>query len=142
MPGKLEVRRTLFLKASPGKVWRALTDARIAPRYYYGMRGRFSLRKGGGFSYLALGEEMIRGRVLSIEPKRKLTTSFAFTKLARDAPSKVTFEVRRFGKATQLTFVHDGFRGNTTTYRWAGGWWDWVLSGFKTLVETGGQLKA
>lgn len=142
MRGKLEVRRTLFVKASPEKVWRMLTDARLTPRYYYGMRGRFSLRRGGEFSYLALGEEMIRGRVLSIEAKRKLVTTFAFTKLPRDGSSKVTFEVRRFGRATRLTFVHDGFSRATTTYRWAAEWWDWVLSGLKTLVETGGPLQA
>lgn len=144
VPGKLELRWTLYVDAPPRRVWRALTDPRMTPKYYYGLRLRARLRRGGEFCYTGAsgkGDPMILGRILRIDPGRRLVTTYSIAKLS-DRPSVVTFEVSPFGRVTRLAFRHTGFQGRSTTFRWVCGGWAWILSGLKTLVESGKPLRA
>jgi hypothetical protein len=43
---------------------------------------------------------------------------------------------------SKLTVVHDGFDGETNTYRRAAGGMPFILSGLKTLLETGEPMGA
>jgi uncharacterized protein YndB with AHSA1/START domain len=143
--GKLELRRTVYIHAPPRKVWEALTEPRLTPKYYYGLRLRTRPRRGGDCSYVGgtgRGDPVIVGRVAQLVPGRKLVATFAFAKLPEDGASRVTFEVHPFGRSTRLAFRHSGFRGRSTTFRWVSGGWDWILSGLKTFVETGRPLRA
>lgn len=144
MRGKRELRWTIYLNAQPRKVWRALTDPSLTPHYYYGLRLRARLRRGGEFSYTGgsgKGDPLILGRILQIEPGRRLVTTYSIAKLS-ERPSRVTFEIHPFGRVTRLAFRHSGFRGRSITFRWVRGGWAWILSGLKTLVETGTPLRA
>jgi hypothetical protein len=42
--------------------------------------------------------------------------------------------------AVRLTCTHDGFEGETGTYRSVAGGWPLIVSGLKTLLETGELL--
>ena len=42
---------------------------------------------------------------------------------------------------SKLTVVHDGFDGETNTFRQAAGGMPYILSGLKTLLETGEPLQ-
>jgi hypothetical protein len=52
----------------------------------------------------------------------------------------VTWEIEPRGEVCKLTLVHDDFDGITETYRQVGRGWNPVLSGLKTLLETGKPL--
>lgn len=55
--------------------------------------------------------------------------------------STVTFEILQLGEACKLTLIHEGLAaGDRLTDGIFRGWSE-ILSGFKTLVETGEQLK-
>ena len=44
------------------------------------------------------------------------------------------------GDACRLTLIHDDFEGETKTYREVEHGWSQILSGLKTLIETGQSL--
>lgn len=61
--------------------------------------------------------------------------------LASDKPSRVTWEIEPAeGRVSKLTVVHDQFEQDSATYAHVAGGWMWVLSGLKTLLETGEPL--
>ena len=64
--------------------------------------------------------------------------------LAAEDPSRVTWEIEPLDNGvSKLTLVHDEFRGDSATFREVmGPGWALVLSGLKTLLETGEPLAA
>jgi hypothetical protein len=58
-----------------------------------------------------------------------------------ESPSRCTWSIEPRGDATLLTLTHDEFDGETSTYRSVAHGWVPVLSGLKTLLETGKRLE-
>jgi uncharacterized protein YndB with AHSA1/START domain len=85
--------------------------------------------------------------VLECDPPRRLVhawTSAYDPELAAEEPSRVTWEIEsREDGLTLLTVVHDRLEGAPKTAAGvAGEGWMYVLSGLKTLLETGEPLAA
>jgi hypothetical protein len=59
---------------------------------------------------------------------------------AKDRPSRVTWTIQKLGEVCKLNLRHDGFDGESATYKSTGQGWNPVLSGLKTLLETGKPL--
>jgi len=89
--------------------------------------------------------------VTSLRPARSrpaATSRLAMTfdarwddEVAADPPSRITWEIEPAGDGlSKLTVVHDGFAGETNTYGQVGGGMPYILSGLKTLLETGQPL--
>jgi activator of Hsp90 ATPase-like protein len=60
--------------------------------------------------------------------------------LSSGSATVVTWEIEPRGGTCKLTLVHDDFDGETATYKSVGTGWNPVLSGLKTLLETGKPL--
>ena len=103
---------------------------------------------------LALGcpEVIIDGEVVEVDPPRKLVQTWRMTmtpELAAEAFTRLTYELEPVrGGVTRLTVTHDltgapmfaaVLRGRCESDG-AGGGWSEILSGLKTLLETGEQL--
>jgi DNA-binding transcriptional ArsR family regulator/uncharacterized protein YndB with AHSA1/START domain len=136
---------TTIIRTTPDALWNALTNSDVTPLYYYGSKVNNGAAKGAQFNYFAPdgGGEWIKGTILEYEAPRRLVTSFqGFWEPAmqEDAPSRVTYEIEQQGEFCKLTVVHDEFYGETATYHGAGGGWPGILSGLKTLLETGKPL--
>lgn len=133
------------IKTTPEKLWTALTDGSMTPLYYYGGALKTSLKKGTDFNYMAPdGSVMCGGEVIESIPLKKLVTSFTGNwdpAMKADAPTRVTYEIEQQGDCCRLTLVHDDFDGATATYERVGGGWPGILSGLKTLLETGKPLE-
>ncbi len=85
--------------------------------------------------------------VLEFDPPRRLVHSWVSLydpELAEEEPSRVTWELERTeGGVCKLTVVHDRLQGAPRTAEHVSGeGWMRVLSGLKTLVETGEPLAA
>ena len=52
----------------------------------------------------------------------------------------ISWEIEPRGEVCKLTLTHDDFDGITDTYKQVGPGWNPVLSGLKTLLETGQPL--
>lgn len=87
---------------------------------------------------------MLEGEVLESDPPRRLVHTFLAThdeEMGRERPSRVTWEIEASGPVCKLTLVHDDFDGETKTFKSTGPGWNPVLSGLKTLLETGTPLE-
>ncbi len=58
-----------------------------------------------------------------------------------DEPTRVTYELEPVGNLVKLTLTHEGFDGETETYRMVREGWTPIFDGLKTLLETGQPLE-
>jgi uncharacterized protein YndB with AHSA1/START domain len=133
----------LFIKASPEQIWDALVDPELTSKYFYGSRititpdGRVSTSPDGS-------ENWGDSEVLEWDPPRKLVhgwRSLYDPELAAEGTSRVTWEIEPGdGGVTKLTLVHDQLEDAPKTAESVSGGWMLVLSGLKTLLETGESL--
>lgn len=135
------------VRATPAEVWQALTDGAVTPAYYYGFRAEYGdLAAGTPYRYTAGGGDVITGTVLEVEPGARLKATFAgHWDPAVDAlgESTVTFTVSEpfamLAGVTMLSCVHEGLPAGPAADSLEVGWVA-ILSGLKTLLETGAPM--
>lgn len=135
----------VFIKADAPTIWRALTDPNMTAQYYYGSKIDSDLKHGSPLRYMVPGDDavMLDGTIVEIDPPHKLVTTFAAhwePDFKGDRPSRVTYEITPIGGMCKLTLIHDDFDGETATFKAVAGGWSMILSGLKTLIETGKPL--
>jgi uncharacterized protein YndB with AHSA1/START domain/DNA-binding transcriptional ArsR family regulator len=137
---------TTLIRTTAEALWNALTDPKMTPLYYYGFAVDHGGSPGSRFDYIAPGGEGvagIKGEIVEMTPPKRLVTTFQGfwdPAMQADAPSRVTYEIEQLGAVCKLTVIHDEFAGETATYHGVGGGWPGILSGLKTLLETGQPL--
>ena len=135
----------LFIRATPEQVWEAITNPDLVQQYFYGVRVEIAdgRRRVHGPDGELWGEEP----VIECEPPRRLVHGWRSTydpELAGEPESRVSWTIDPQGEhGCRLTLVHDHLeRSPKTAASVAGEGWMLVLSGLKTLVETGQPLSA
>lgn len=135
----------LYIAAPADRVWSAITDGSLTERYFFGSRVKSTFKPGAPIDWSAGGMKMIDGSVVSVEQGEKLVVSQRALwdeKVAKDPAAQVTWQLTKLGPATtKLTLLHDGLDANSATYEQSTGGWPVVLSGLKTLLETGKPLE-
>jgi uncharacterized protein YndB with AHSA1/START domain/DNA-binding transcriptional ArsR family regulator len=133
-----------IIKTTPQKLWQALTDGKITPAYYYGSTFEGEVKAGSEYRYVAPdGGQILSGKIIEVNAPHKLVATFKgewMPGMENDAPTRVTYEIQQQGDCCRLTLTHDEFEGETATYQNTGGGWPGILSGLKTLLETGQSL--
>ncbi len=137
----------LAIRATPQQVWHALTDGSVTPAYYVGFTAEYGdLTPGTSYRYTAGGGDVITGEILEVEPGRKLVTTFNGSwapDVAELPTSTVAFEVFEpfmpMPGVTFLSCVHTGLPDTEAAAQLEIGWVS-ILSGLKTLLETGQPL--
>jgi uncharacterized protein YndB with AHSA1/START domain/DNA-binding transcriptional ArsR family regulator len=135
----------VYIRTTPERLWQAITLPEYTRRYYYGGHFESSWRPGDPYrTFLPDGSTPFEGTILEADPPRRLVFSFHYSgdpDTRAEQPSRVTWEIAPMGEMCKLTVVHDGFApGELATYRRVGGGWPYILSGLKTLLETGEPL--
>ena len=131
----------VYIAATPERVWRALTESEFTKQYYYGNTVESDWKPGSPMVYRNPdGTESIECEVIEADPPRRLVHTFFFPG-TEESPSRCTWSIEPRGEATLLTLTHDEFDGETATYRSVAHGWVPVLSGLKTLLETGKPLE-
>jgi uncharacterized protein YndB with AHSA1/START domain len=130
----------VFIKATPERIWEAITTPEFTERYFYG--ARIETKDGRRVSHGPNGELWGDEPVLESDPPRKLVHGWRSQydpELAAEEPSRVTWEIEpQEGGYSLLTVTHDRLEGAPkTAASVAGPGWMMVLSGLKTLLETG-----
>jgi uncharacterized protein YndB with AHSA1/START domain len=134
----------VFIRATADEIWEAITRPEFTVKYFYGTRVESDLAVGSPFLYRAgaSDEVLVDGEVLESDPPKRLTVSWRFLydpELAAEEPSRVTWEIEPNDEGyCKLTAVHSEL-GEKTAEHVAGGW-PWIVSGLKTLLETGKPL--
>jgi uncharacterized protein YndB with AHSA1/START domain len=133
---------SVFIKATPDQVWDAITKPEFTEKYFYGSRVTVTPAEYRGLN--AEGGDLVVGEVFEHDPPRRLAHSWRAlydpATAAEDA-SRVTWALEpQDGGVTKLTVVHDRLEGAPATAASVAGGWSYVLSGLKTLLETGQPL--
>jgi uncharacterized protein YndB with AHSA1/START domain len=134
------------IRGDAAAIWRSLVDGAITPAYYVGFEADFDLTPGTGYRYTAGGGDMINGTVVEVDPGHRLVTTFNGhwdPAVAALPESTVTFTIGDTAMpmpgVTLLTCVHENLPDTEVTTHLELGWVT-ILSGLKTLVETGAPM--
>jgi uncharacterized protein YndB with AHSA1/START domain len=132
----------IYVRTTPEALWDALTDPARTARYFLGARVESTWKTGAPVLYLVDGKANTAGEVVEADPPRRLVTTWnhTFDDGVTEGPSRVTWEIEPIGASCRLRLVHDDFHGTTRVFEAAGRGWPLVLSGLKSLLETGEPL--
>lgn len=134
-------RYEIYIRTTPEKLWEALTDGEITRKYYYGAPVESTFEPGDPILYKHHDDDsvtMISGEVIEAVPGKRLVHTFSFHN--DDPPSTVRYEIEENDGTCKLTLTHE-FDEINKTYRAVEDGWNPILSGLKTLLETGEPLR-
>lgn len=153
----------VYIKTNPQAVWDAITQPEWSERFGYGGRVEYELRPGGSFRAVATADMkqagaamgfdvpdvMVDGEIIEVDPPKRLVQTWRMLMdptMAAEGFTRLTYELDESqGGVTRLTVTHElgtasglaSLVAGDQENQGAGGGWNWVLSGLKTLIETG-----
>src|SRR5689334_22234805 len=141
--GTMEKVFEIYIKTTPERLWEAITDPEMRKKYTLGMVGKSDWKPGSryeGGSPTAPGL-LLEGENLEVDPPRRLVQSFRALwgeDVKKEGTSRVTWAIEPIGDSCRLTVTHDQLREGANDQLYGG--WPMILSGLKTLLETGQLL--
>jgi uncharacterized protein YndB with AHSA1/START domain len=138
----------IFIKATAVQIWDAITRPELTSLYFHGSRVETTGEAGTAIRYYAPDGSTLWGdeKVLESDPPRLLVVSWRSLfdpELAIEQPSRVSWEIEsQEGGLSKLTVTHDRLEGSPKTAQSVAGGWMFILSGLKTVLETGKPLLA
>jgi uncharacterized protein YndB with AHSA1/START domain len=135
----------IYIRATPEQVWQGITDTEFRRQYFFGSTFESTLEPGSPLrSHSPDGELWGDDIVLECDPPHLLSHSWRSLwdpDAVDEPPSRVTWRVEeQDGGITKLTVVHDQLEHSPATARGVSGGWALVISGLKTVLETGAPL--
>jgi uncharacterized protein YndB with AHSA1/START domain len=136
----------VFIRATPEQVWEGITNPEFTQRYFYGSVIESTYEVGASYDGWAADRSVqyVDGEVLEADPPRRLVTTWRAlydAETAAEPFSRVSWEIESTSdRVTKLTVVHDRLEASPKTAENVAGGWSFVLSGLKTLLETGEPL--
>jgi uncharacterized protein YndB with AHSA1/START domain len=153
--GALTVFET-YIKTTPERLWDAITDPDMRAKYSFGVRTESKWTPGSDYKSSVPGRmlssvepattwqtggEIVAGENLEVEPPRRLVQSFQALwsdEVKNAGTSRVTWEIEPVGSSCRLRVTHDRLADDANSELYGG--WPMILSGLKTLLETGELL--
>ena len=139
---------SVFIRATPEQVWDGITKPEFTTRYFHGTKIDSTFEPGAPYLSVAGegGDTLVDGEVLESDPPRLLKHTWRALydpETASEPHSRVTWEIEpQKGGVTKLTVTHDQLEAAPKTAVSVAGGWSYVLSGLKTLLETGEPLES
>ena len=133
----------IYIKTTPERLWEAITDRDQRRRYSFGIEVESDWTQGSRYEGVHPGAPgaLLEGENLELDPPRRLVQSFTALwsdDVKAEGTSRVTWEIEPIGDSCRLTVTHDQLREGGNDEIWGG--WPQILSGLKTLLETGEPL--
>jgi uncharacterized protein YndB with AHSA1/START domain/DNA-binding transcriptional ArsR family regulator len=133
----------IFIKATPERLWEAITDPKMRAKYSFGVETNSDWTPGSKYTASVPGViDIAEGENVEVDPPRRLVQTFNALwsdEVKAEGTSRVTWEIEPVGDdSCRLTVVHDELRPGAHGELYGG--WPQILSGLKTLLETGETL--
>jgi uncharacterized protein YndB with AHSA1/START domain len=133
----------IYIKTTPERLWEAITDRDLRSKYSFGVGVTSDWTPGSRYEgvHQQAGIAISEGENLEVEPPRRLVQSFAALwsdDVKAEGTSRVTWEIEPVGDSCRLTVTHDQLREGASEELYGG--WMMILSGLKTLLESGELL--
>jgi len=132
----------IYIKTTPQRLWEAITDPEQRATYSFGVQVRSDWTPGSSYTSGVPGVvEIAAGDNLVVDPPRLLVQSYDALwsdQVKAQGTTRVTWEIEQVGDSCRLTVVHDQLPETANAELYGG--WPMILSGLKTLLETGERL--
>ncbi|MBI1358111.1 MAG: metalloregulator ArsR/SmtB family transcription factor [Acidobacteria bacterium] len=137
----------IYIKTTPERLWQAITDPALRRKYNFGVVVESDWTPGSSYRGLAGGQTVspamaiLEGENVEVDPPRRLVQTFRALwsdDVKAEGTSRVTWEIQQVADSCRLTVVHDQLREGANEELFGG--WMMILSGLKTLLETGEEL--
>jgi uncharacterized protein YndB with AHSA1/START domain len=132
----------IYIKTTPDRLWEAITNSEMRAKYNFGVGISSDWTAGSSYeSAHPAGVDIAAGENLEVEPPRRLVQSMTALwsdEVKSEGTSRVTWEIEPVGDSCRLTVVHDQLSDGANDELYGG--WPMILSGLKTLLETGELL--
>jgi uncharacterized protein YndB with AHSA1/START domain len=130
----------IYIKTTPERLWEAITDSQLRQRYNFGVGVSSDWAPGSRYEAVhpRAGFAISEGENLEVDPPNRLVQTFRALwsdEVRAAGTSRVTWEIRQVASSCQLTVIHDRLPENANPELYGG--WPMILSGLKTLIETG-----
>jgi uncharacterized protein YndB with AHSA1/START domain len=132
----------IYIKTTPERLWEAITDGEMRKKYSFGVGTESEWTQGSEYRSSVPGViDIASGENLEVDPPRRLVQSFRALwseDVEREGTSRVTWEIEPVGDSCRLAVTHDQLDEDANNELYGG--WPMILSGLKTLLETGERL--
>ena len=133
----------IYIKTTPERLWEAITDSELRSRYTFGVGVESEWTNGSSYraEHRQAGITISEGENLEVDPPRRLVQSFNALwsdHVKAAGTSRVIWEIEQVEDSCRLTVIHDQLPDDANPELYGG--WPMILSGLKTLLETGETL--
>jgi uncharacterized protein YndB with AHSA1/START domain len=133
----------IYIKTTPERLWEAITDGEMRQKYSFGVAVDSDWTPGSKYTARHPGAGILisDGVNLEVDPPRRLVQTFTAhwgEDVESEGESRVTWEIEPVGDSCRLLVTHDRLREGANDQLYGG--WMMILSGLKTLLETGELL--
>jgi DNA-binding transcriptional ArsR family regulator/uncharacterized protein YndB with AHSA1/START domain len=133
----------IYIKTTPERLWEAITDDEQRRIYSFGVGVASDWTPGARIEtfHPGAGVAIGEGEIIEVDPPRLLVHSFVALwsdEVRGEGASRVTWEIEQVEDSCRLTLTHDQLREDANSELYGG--WPMILSGLKTLLETGETL--
>jgi len=137
----------IYIKTTPERLWEAITNPEMRAKYTFGVVVESEWKPGStyqgraGSATVSPATPILQGENLEVDPPRRLVQSFNALwsdDVKSEGTSRVTWEIEPIEDSCRLTVTHDRLREGANSELYGG--WPMILSGLKTLLETGETL--
>jgi uncharacterized protein YndB with AHSA1/START domain len=131
----------IYIKTTPEQLWQAITDTEMRRKYNFGAIVTSDWKLGSRYQGVGGETPIFEGEILEIDPPRRLVQSFKALwgdDVKSEGTSRVSWDIVRFGDSCLLKVTHDQLREGANNQLYGG--WPMILSGLKTLLESGQML--
>jgi len=132
----------VFIKTTPERLWQAITDPAERAKYSFGIETHSDWSPGSSYQAGIPGVvDIASGENLEVDPPRLLVQTFNALwseDVRAQETTRVTWEIEPVGSSCRLTVTHDQLPAGVNAELYGG--WPMILSGLKTLLETGELL--
>src|SRR3954449_3837024 len=132
----------IYIKTTPERLWEAIIDSEMRAKYTFGVGVTSDWNPGSGYEAAhPAGGAISAGENLEVDPPRRLVQSFNALwsdDVKAEGTSRVTWEIEQVEDSCRLRVTHSDLRQDGNDEIWGG--WPMILSGLKTLLETGETL--
>ncbi|GMA21283.1 SRPBCC domain-containing protein [Arsenicicoccus piscis] len=147
----------IYIDAPAERIWEAITTSELNNQYGYGGNLEIDLRPGGtyrnfatpGMVQMGMPEVVVTGEVVEADPPHRLVLMWDPVWVEEPA-TRLTWEIEPTGNGScRVTLTNDltdapktaeMVEGAGPATNEGGGGWPWILSGLKTLLESGRSM--
>jgi len=130
----------VFIRTTPEKLWQALTDGAITKKYLFSETLHSDWKRGSEWhSTGPNGSRDVEGTVIESDAPNRLVLTWRvlWDKELSDELSRVSYLIEKRGEICKLTVTHELSEAPKTAKQVGQDGWQLILSGLKTLLETG-----